>query len=300
MYYIVFSVIYLFSLLPFFVLYRISDLLYFLLFHLNGYRKKVVMNNLQMAFPELTDKEREKIAAVFYRTFTDALVETIKLFSISENELRRRVKMDLSVCDPLIEKGKNIHFLLGHQINWEYGNLINVLVSRVKTINVYLKLNSPIADRLMYKMRSRFGGNLVSVQNFRSEAAPLMKEQYSMGLIADQSAAVPLWGYWLNFFGRPTAFITGPDKSTRRLNPAVVFLDCVRIKRGYYRYEAIVLAENGNELEEGELTRRFRDLLEKGIKDHPGNYLWTHRRWKHEYKPEYSHNWIDTVAPPQL
>lgn len=298
MYYIVYFFIYLFSLLPFFVLYRISDLLYFIIYRMNGYRKDVVMKNLAIAFPEKSVAEREKIAASFYRSFTDTLVETVKLFSISEKELRRRVSMDLSACGYLVDRGKNIHFLLGHQMNWEYGNLINVLVSRIKTINIYLKLNNTLTNRLMYKMRGRFGGNLVSVQNFRTEAAPLMREQYSMGLIADQSPGDPAWGYWLNFFGRPTPFIWGPDKSTRRLNPAIVFLDCIRERRGYYRYDVFILAEDGKELNEGELTRRFRDMLEKSIKDHPHNYLWTHRRWKHNYKPEYGKYWIDTSAPP--
>jgi len=299
MQYILYSIFYLVSLLPLFVLYLISDFAFFLMYYVFGYRTIVVMENLKFAFPEKSEKERKKIAKEFYRNLTDSFTEMIKLFSISEKQIRRRVLMDLSICDELVKKGKSIHFHLGHQMNWEFGNFAMVLISKIPVINIYLRLNNATMDKVIYRLRSRFGGNLVAAQEFREQSARLMKNQYALGLIADQSAPSAHSGYWLHYFGRPAVFIGGPDKGGRRLNPAVVFLNCVRVKRGYYRYDATLVVEEGKTMAEGQLTLLYRDFLEKNIRMRPANYLWSHRRWKIKYKDEYKKNWVDTSAPPK-
>ena len=298
MYYLIYTILYLFSLLPFFILYRISDLFFIILYYLTGYRKEVVMQNLAIAFPDKTEKERKKIAREFYRIFTDSIFEILKMLSISSAQLKRRVQMDLSVCDEVVAKGKNIHVLMGHQMNWEYGSLIFNLNSRIPTIGVYQKISSKIVDRLMLHLRSRLGAKLVAAHQFRNEAAVLMKHQYALGLIADQSPPSGQQAYWLNFFSRPAPFIMGPEKGARRLNPAIVFLNCVQTKRGYYTYEVKLVTDNGNTFNHGELVRVYRDFLEDSIRRNPANYLWTHRRWKHEYKSEWQKNWVDKMPPP--
>lgn len=258
------------------------------------------MHNLEIAFPEKTDQERRAIARKFYRNFTDSIFETLKLMSITPAQLRKRVKMDLDVCNEVIQKGKNLHVLMGHQMNWEYGSLIFNLNSKIFTIGVYQKISSPIFNKLMLHIRSRLGAKLVAAHQFQTEAPNLMKQQYALGLIADQSPQYGHQAYWLNFFSKPAPFIMGPDKSTRRLNPAIVFLNGIQIKRGYYRYEVKLIAENGNTFQEGELIRVYRDFLEEGIRKNPSNYLWTHRRWKHHYQTEWQKRWVDNVSPPRF
>lgn len=298
MYFIYYTFFYLLSLLPWFILYGISDFIFLLLFHVFKYRRAVVASNLEYAFPEKSIFERRAIERAFYKNLSDSFVETIKLFSISKQALSKRVVMDLTACEPLLKKGKNIHFHTGHQMNWEYGNFALIMNASVPAINVYLRLNNKIMDRVIYGMRTRFGGHLVSAQDFQKESAKYMRQQYVMGLIADQSPAYPQGSLWLLFFGKPTAFIPGPDKGARRLNPAVVFLNCVKVKRGHYRYESLVVAENGNTLAQGELILRYRDFLEKCLRERPDNYLWSHRRWKAEYQQAFEKNWIDTTPPP--
>jgi KDO2-lipid IV(A) lauroyltransferase len=256
------------------------------------------MQNLAIAFPEKTEKQRQQIAREFYRIFTDSIFEILKMLSISKDQLKRRVQMDLSVCDEVIAKGKNIHVLMGHQMNWEYGSLIFNINSSIPTIGVYQRISSRLFDRLMLYLRSRLGAKLVAAHQFSTEAPTLMKQQYALGLIADQSPPGGQKGYWLNFFSRPTPFIMGPEKGARRMNPAIVFLNCVQTKRGYYNYEVKLVAENGNEFNQGELARIYRDFLEESIRRNPANYLWTHRRWKHKYNPEWKKNWVDSCLPP--
>ena len=298
MYYIVYGILYLFSLLPFFVLYLFSDLIFFLIYHVMKYRKHVVLENLSMVFPEKKGEDIEALARQFYRDFSDSIVEIIKLFSMSERAFNRRVSMDLSVCREYERQGRNIHYHTGHQMNWEYGNHALTLNSGIPAVNVYLRLNSKVMDSVIYRMRTRFHNILVPAQEFREQSVKFMKNQYALGLIADQSPPGGDAGYWLNYFGKPTAFITGPDKGARRLDPVIVFVNCVKIKRGYYRYEAKLVTDHGRSMAEGELTRLYRDFLEEGIRRNPSNYLWSHRRWKIQYKSEYRNRWIDSSEPP--
>src|SRR5205809_306618 len=122
MYYFIYGILYLLSLLPLFILYRISDLAFFLIYYIGGYRKPVVMKNLDIAFPEKSTEEKKAIAKQFYKNFIDTFIETIKLLSMSKRQFSKRAKMDLSECNALAAQGKNLVFCTGHQMNWEYGN----------------------------------------------------------------------------------------------------------------------------------------------------------------------------------
>jgi Kdo2-lipid IVA lauroyltransferase/acyltransferase len=140
---------------------------------------------------------------------------------------------------------------------------------------------------------------MIPAQHFRSSIRAHMQNQYALALVADQSPPNGGLGHWLYFFNRPAAFLTGPDKGARRDNMAVIFVNFIKIKRGYYRFESEVISENGSEFREGELTCLYRDFLEKSIRERPANYLWSHRRWKFEYKPEFQKRWVDK-KPPEI
>jgi len=300
MYYLVYGILYLISLLPFFILYAVSDFFYFITYHIIGYRKDVVMKNLLIAFPELTGKERAEIAKQFYKNLVDSFVEMIKFLSLPEKELLKRAEMQFDECLALSKKGLNIQFESGHQMNWEYGNHIFSKKLTIPFVGVYMRIKNKTVDRLFYEQRKKYGTILVEANEFKVKMHHIFKEQYSIGLIADQNPGAPEHSYWLNFFGKPTPFITGPDKGARRTNCAVVFVNLVKVKRGYYKYENVVITENASSFGDGELTLLYRDFLETCIRKQPNNYLWSHRRWKWEYKPAYEKRWIDKTPPPQL
>ncbi len=298
MYYILYGFLYLVSLLPFFIIYRISDFVYFILYYLVGYRKKVVMDNLAIAFPQKTDNERKTIAKQFYKNLIDTFLESIKMLSMSDETFAKRAVMDLSEINKLIAKGKNIQMHSGHQMNWEYGHWAVATQIKLPWIGVYKRISNKAVDRLFKKLRNKGATVLVSTHEFKSKAHTVFNNQYALGLIADQNAS-PSKGYWLNFFGKPVPFATGPDKGALKNNPAIGFVKFVKIKRGYYRFDVTVVTENGAEFKEGELTLLYRDFLEKAIQNDPANYLWTHRRWRREYKGEYASRWIDKTPPLQ-
>jgi Kdo2-lipid IVA lauroyltransferase/acyltransferase len=298
MYYIIYGLLYLISLLPFFILYGISDFAFFIIYYIAGYRKKVVMHNLDIAFPEKSTEEKITIAKKFYLNLTDTFIETIKLLSISDKEFNKRAIMNVEACNVIAAKGKNIQFCSGHQMNWEYGNWAMSQNINIPWVGVYMKINNKALDRLFYDLRSKKGTVLVAAHEFKSRMHQVFSKPYSLGLAADQNPGVPHKSYWLNFFSKAAPFVPGPDRGAIKNNTAVVFVKFVKTKRGFYEFIPTIITENGAEFKEGEFTLLYRDFLEATIRESPDNYLWSHRRWKWDYKKEYKEWWIDKVPPP--
>lgn len=297
MYYLVYGILYLFSLLPFFILYLFSDLVYVLLYHVFAYRKKVVMYNLSIAFPGKSLTQKKAIARQFYKNLVDTFIETIKMISMSEKAFDKRCTIDIEAVNELAVKGKSIQLHSGHQMNWEYANWVFAKHLAVQWIGVYQPIANKTMNKIFFDMRSRFKTRLVSTREFKTTMHTLFKSQYSIGLAADQNTSRET-GYWMYFFSRPAPFIMGPDKGALKNNTAVVFVNFVKKKRGHYHFETTVIAETTIGYQPGELTRLYRDFLEESISKQPDNYLWTHRRWRHEYSSELEKLWTDTRQKP--
>lgn len=293
MYYVVYGLLYLLSLLPLRVLYIFSDLAYVIIYYIRGYRKEVVLNNLKIAFPEKTEKERIRIAKDFYRNFTDTFIEAIKLISASKKEIEKRSTGDFELINSLIARGRNIHLMLGHQFNWEFANLSYAIHLNIPFVAVYMPLSNKIFDKIFYNLRSRYGTILTPATNFRNQMHSVFTKQYILGLAADQNPGGAEIGYWMNFFNKPVPFIKGPGKGAVKNNTAVVFIGFKKIKRGYYEFKVTLLAENGSDYTPERLTVTYRNVLEETIRKDPANYLWSHRRWKWQWKEEYKKYWAE-------
>ena len=293
MYYIVFPLLYVVSLLPFFILYWLSDGISFLLAHVFKYRKDVVLNNLKIAFPEKTDEERQVIARKFYTYFTDTFIESLKFISISKKQLLKRSTGSFDLINDLIDKGYNINIMAGHQFNWEYANLLYAANLKIPFVGIYMPISNPAFNKIFYDFRSRYGTILISAPDFKNKMHDVFKKQYLLALAADQNPGNPLSAYWLPFFGRPTPFAAGPEKGAIKNNAAVVYIGFNKIKRGHYNFTTTLLTEQSASTKTGELTCLYRDILEKTIKQDPANYLWSHRRFKFEWKEEYKNLWVD-------
>ena len=298
MYYLLYGSLYILSLLPFFILYRLSDLAYFILYRIVGYRKNIVIDNLNTAFPDRSDEEKKQIAKQFYKNLVDNFLETIKLLSMSEKQFMQRASINFADAKKLVDKGLNVQFHSGHQMNWEYASLAISRSLTIPWLAVYMRITAKPVDRLFLKIRSRFGAVMVEKDRYQNMMPQLMKDQYALGLIADQNPAFPERSYWLNFFDKPAPFLIGPEKGAVRYKTAVVFVNIKKIKRGYYHFDCDVITEDGSNTAPGELTRKYRDFLEEGIRAHPDNYLWSHRRWKRNWEPAFVRRWVDDVAHP--
>lgn len=286
MYYLIYGLLYLISLLPFRVLYGLSDLIAFILYKWVRYRRDVVQSNLEIAFPEKTEEERDQICRAFYYRFSDNFIELLKLISLPPQSVQKRFKCDIAFMQQLHKEGLSVDFVLGHYFNWEWSNLAYAQINPLKQLVVYAHVSSPIAERLMHTIRSRFGTILIDSQKFKEQYKPYALEQKSFVLVADQNPRFIKGAVWLKFFGRRTAFTRGPDTNARMANNAVVLCQIKRIKRGYYTTHLELLTRAARELPRGEITRKSVAFFEKVIREDPPNYLWSHRRWKHSFQPE--------------
>jgi KDO2-lipid IV(A) lauroyltransferase len=284
MYFVIYSLLYLISLLPWRVLYIFSDGIAFLLKHVIKYRVDVVHQNLIIAFPNKTEKERKQIAYDFYQQFTDSFIETIKLLSISDKTFQKRFTSNVEVLNNLYPTGQSVQIMAGHFFNWEFANWGVAKYGKYPFLAVFMPLSNKVFSKLIYDLRARYGSILIPATNFRSQFHKYANEgSYAMALAADQNPGNPLQAYWVNFFGRLTPFVKGPEKGAKLNNTAQVFVHFYRTKRGYYhsRYELMTISPNY--FKDGQLTALYVKILEEKIKANPSNYLWSHRRWKYTY-----------------
>ena len=284
MYYLLLIFAYAISLLPLWLLYGVSDVLYLVVYHIAGYRRAVVHANLVQAFPDKSPKEIKRLTRKYYRNLTDMMVETIKLLTISPKQLRRRFDCDLTVLQQLYEQGKSCQLHLGHNFNWEWANLFCIQGVRFPFLVVYMPITNKAVDRFFRHFRERSGSTLLPANDIRNAMAPWLHKQYLIALVADQNPGDPRRCYWFPFLNKMTAFYKGPEMSARRNNIPVVFADIRKVKRGYYKAKLSLAFENPLEVPEGRITEAFVQFLEKNIREQPEVWVWSHKRWKHEWK----------------
>ena len=226
MYYLVYGLLYLLSLVPMRLLYVLSDAIYGLIYYVFGYRKEVVMNNLLIAFPEKTEAERLKIAKTFYHHFVDNFIEMLKLMSASKSFIYKRFKFENpEVYEKYYGEGRKCQVHMGHNFNWEMANLAVPLYTQYLFIAVYMPVENKVFDRLLKHLRSRTGTLMLPATEMSKSILPYRGQQYLLALVADQAPGNPANAYWLNLFGRPTPIVRGPERGAIAGNIPAVFAE---------------------------------------------------------------------------
>jgi len=265
------------SLLPFPLLYLLSDLVFFLIYHIIGYRKKVVYYNLKLSFPEKQEHEIHAISKKFYKHLADLILESIKSFTISKKQILKRVHAPIRLDEELKNK-QSVIYLLGHYGNWEWINLAGCLQDGHQIHTVYHQLSNPYFDKLFIKSRSRFGAKLSEMKKVARNLVQLRNETIATTLVADQNPK-PEQAIWVDFLNRKTAFFAGPSRIAEKFGHQVYYINIKKLKRGYY--EAIPTKLNHDQKN---IVQSYAIQLEKNIKQAPEYWLWSHRRWKHKYE----------------
>lgn len=251
------------------------------------------MNNLYIAFPEKSEEERRKIMKAFYHNFCDTFMEMIKLFSWNEEEIKKRFSGNIEVLNEWVGRDQSVQIVSGHYFNWEIANLGLGALSQMPFIGVYMPLRNKQVNKVVYELRGKTGTKLVAATDFQNQVQEYLKQQYALCLVADQNPGNPAKAYWTNFFTKPAPFPKGPERGAQRNNTAVIYVDFYKVKRGYYAFHMELLTSEPNTFKEGELTRMIVDKIEASVRQRPANYLWSHRRWKHEWKEEYRKMWVE-------
>ncbi|NEV93366.1 lipid A biosynthesis acyltransferase [Psychroflexus sp. YR1-1] len=282
-YVLIYPFLWLISKLPFPLIYLLSDLVYVLVYNLFAYRKKVVLDNLKLAFPDYSKSEHEAIARKFYKHLCDLIFESIKSISMSKAEIDKRFKFEgLSIFSDLERQNKSAIIILGHYGNWEWIFILQTFINH-KGYGVYKQLKNKYFDRLVKRIRAKYDTYLITTK----ETVHVLNEVTEKGeltvsgFISDQSPKKDKAFHWQEFMGVEVPVYTGAEMLAKRLDHAVVYARISKLKRGHYNCKFELITDEPKSIPDYEITDHFLKLLEEQIREEPAYYLWTHKRWKH-------------------
>jgi KDO2-lipid IV(A) lauroyltransferase len=267
--------------LPLGLLYRLSGACRFVLFHVIRYRRRVVDENLERAFPGTTSRERKRLARRYYTHLGDLLAESVRGFSMSRAEASCRYRfVNPELLEAYAARGRPVTILGSHYGNWEWVALSLPLVTTFHTHGIYQRLSNPFLDRHLRRSRERHGMTLVSKNDVAAALEAGRDQPISMGYIGDQSPSRTGRNTWVTFLNQPTAVTTGFEHYAREYDTPVLYLSVVKVARGRYEGTFHLLTDEPRRLPEGELVRLYMRTLEGYIVERPEHWLWSHRRWK--------------------
>jgi KDO2-lipid IV(A) lauroyltransferase len=269
-----------------FILYLLSDVLFFLIYGVFGYRKKIVLENLKLAFPEKSAKERKEIAKKFFKHFTDLFIESIKAFSITEKEIQKRYRYkNPELVNEYYRQERSIALVGAHQANWEWSISLPLILD-IPVYGAYTRLSNKYFEKWVRESREKFG-----VLGYKtSEMVKGMQKRFSKKeigayiLLSDQSPQVHKTYYWREFFNIKVPIHTGAEMLSKRFDLVVINYVTKKVKRGYYETEFQLITDTPKEFNDYEITDKYIALTEDNIKQQPEFYLWSHKRFKHRDK----------------
>ncbi|MTI31678.1 lysophospholipid acyltransferase family protein [Xanthovirga aplysinae] len=272
---------------PFWLLYAASDFLYFLIYYLIGYRKSVVMANLTRSFPEKDQKEIKLIAKKFYKNLTDLFVEVIKGYSISEKDIRQRMKIkNPEIWHKYYSQGQSIIVMTSHQANWEWLSYVFNLYSDFQIDAVYQTLHNKLSDRFMKEVRSHLGTYMIEKRTLIRQMVERRNLCRLLVMVSDQGPQNIKKGFTTHFLGQDTTFFFGAERIALKNKMPVMFVAMKRVKRGHYETEIIEIDKPPFQTKEHYITKKYIELVEQSIRENPSDWLWSHRRWKHNIRAE--------------
>lgn len=272
------------SLMPFRILYGLSDLVYLILRYIIHYRHSVIKGNLERSFPEKDAMEIRAITGRFYRHLADCIFETIKLLHISDKQLDGHIKVHGGeTIERLASDGRPIIVFLGHYGNWEWVQEVTRHYEHPKTnTEIYRPIRNKAIDKLMLRIRSRFG--TIAIPQHKAVRALLRmsqeRRQFLVGFLADQRPNSKNLHNWTTFLNQETAYATGGEEIGRRVGSHFVYLNIEKPLRGHYVMTFQEMSPTTDTSTGNPYTLLFLHLLEKDIRKAPEYWLWSHNRWK--------------------
>ena len=269
------------SRLPFFILYGISNVLYFILYRLLGYRKAVVRMNLTNSFPKKSIAEIREIERAFYRHLCDLIVESLKNFTISEKASKERMKIvNPELLEPYFNQGKSVILVGGHYNNWELFALAIPGQIKHTPMALYSPQRNKFWDEKITKSRSKYGLHMLRIEPILQKMKEQKDEQFAVIFGSDQSPTKSQLVHFMTFLNQETAVAYGAERMAREFNIPIIAGSNIKVSRGHYKVIYTLVSDDHSKFEKGEITAAFTKLLEKDILNAPQYWLWTHKRWK--------------------
>ncbi len=275
--------------LPLCILYVLSDMAYFIVYYIVRYRRETVRQNLELIFGKTDRKKIIRIEKRFYRHLCDCIVETVKLLHISDKEIDRRVEVtNGEYIDEIIRSGHSVVLFLGHYGNWEW---VQAIIHHFKEPlvggQVYKTLHDGVMDKIMLKIRSRFGLECIPQEKAVRRLLEIVrnKQEFVIGFISDQRPSGKILRHWTDFLGQATPYVVGGETIGNHVDARFVYLEMEKTGRGHYRLTFLPIEPDPEDKEPDPYTREFMKMLEKTIMRAPEYWLWSHKRWKRKRIP---------------
>lgn len=285
-YLIVYPFLWLISILPFRILYGVSDFLYFFIYRVFRYRTKTVKENLDLVFPDKTTLEKKKIQQKFYHHLSDIFLEMIKTLSAPKSVISRRfIIKNPQELKRLESLNKSIILMYGHYASYEWSIVVENHIS-FKGYGVYKRIANKYFDSLVKRIRRKYNTTLIHTKESISQLQELNEKNIRVvvAFVSDQSPKLNKAYHWTDFMGIPSPCYTGAEMLAKKLNHSVAFLKIEKVKRGFYEGTIVTLADNPSDFKNYDITDMFTKAVESQIYNAPEYYLWTHKRWKHRDK----------------
>jgi len=277
--------LYLLSLLPLSLLFFFARLLYYLLYYVIGYRKKVVRQNLTHSFPEKSSIEIKVIEKKFFLYLAELIFEIIKMSSISKAETLKRVKFTgLERLETHFAAGESILACTGHYGNWELGTLALGLSISAKTMVIFKPISNKIFETWFDCMRTKYGNVFIAMRQTLRGMATYKNEPTLLCFASDQSPTREETKYFVDFLHQQTAALLGVEKIAKSTKRPIYYFKVSVVKKGYYHVEVLPMCLDPAKMDEFAITNLHFKFLEDIIKEQPQYWLWSHKRWK--FKPE--------------
>jgi KDO2-lipid IV(A) lauroyltransferase len=269
------------SRLPWAALYAFSAFLYFLAYYVVRHRRHVIREQLEKVFPNSTAADREAIHKQFLRNFCDVAVEVLKSVSMTQAQMRRRMYVtNGDLPRQYLVQGQSIMFMTSHLGNWEW-LLHGVTLQLGYPVDAaYKPLHDQWAERLMHKVRSRFGARLVPAKELLADFFRRRGVVRAVGMNADQAPVSTDQRYWTQFLGQDTAFYIGGEQIARAMRLPVLYAHVRRVRRSHYEVEFRPLWDGKEPLAPNALTERYARACELDVLKSPADWLWSYRRWR--------------------
>lgn len=289
-YRVLYGIAYSFALLPFPILYLFSDMFYVFICHVVHYRRKIVRENIRNSFPEKNEKERRRIERKFYRHLCDYFVETLKTLTLTESEVRKRMKFENpEILNRLTKNGNSCFISLGHYANWEWVPSIGMyLAPEIVQGQVYQKIRNNAFDKLFRVIRSKFGPTSIerndvirTLVRHKEEGKPMV-----IGFLSDSRPHPNENNHWIKFLNQDTPVQLGMERIASWGGYAIVYLDLKKVKRGYYIGKFFVITADASTEPKFSIMQKYMRKLEETILSEPAYYLWSHNRWKYKKQCE--------------
>lgn len=271
------------SRLPFFILYGVSNVLYFFIYRIFGYRKTLVRNNLTRSFPDKSEAEIRELESAFYQHLSDLMVEGIKNFTISETASRRRMKIiNPELLEPYFNKGQSVILVGGHYNNWELVALAFPIQMKHTPLALYSPLRNEFWNEKVTKSRSKYGLQMLRVDSILHKLRTQKEDKFAVIFGSDQSPKKSQLAHFMTFLNQETGVAYGAERMAREFNMPIISGSNIKVSRGHYKVIYTLISDDHSKFGEGEITAAFTRQLEKDILSAPQYWLWSHRRWKHK------------------